>query len=482
MENNKNREMFVSRNLENLFYPKSIAIYGASKNEKKSGNHVLKNILNYSKENLYLIHPRNDEIYGIKCYRRIFEIPVKEIDLVIIILPINHVLNALEECVEFQVKNVILESGDLYLKGENDEFNKKRVEKIKKELKKYNKTRVMGPNSIGFYCANENGADLITSLIYFEKLPGLKKRNLSIISQTGLTLSGILQGQNYIQEIGIAKIVAIGNKFDVNESDVLDLYENDPNTDVIALYLEDIKDGSRFRKQCARIAKKKPIILLKSGKTEKGKRAIVSHTKSMAGNYKIIDALSKQIGFITVDDFYELFIMAKIILSQPIPKGNRIAVISISGAGTVISCDLAEKYGLELPPMTEKQQKKMLEIFPKFAWEDVYNPLDIWSSVEFVGPEKAYKRAGEIFLEEQGQYDALIYLITGIKETEFDWAILENLHEESGIPIYMGFLSGDKKILLKWRELLEEKYNIPTFESIKSLLKAISKLMRLKHH
>ena len=126
---------------------------------------------------------------------------------------------------------------------------------------------MLGPNSIGFYCANKDKNNLITSLIYFDKLPGLKKRNLSIISQTGLTLSGILQSQNYIQEFGISKIAAIGNKFDVNESDILDILEKDPDTDVIALYLEDIKDGDRFRKQCTRIAKKKTIILLKSGKT-----------------------------------------------------------------------------------------------------------------------------------------------------------------------------------------------------------------------
>ncbi|MHA1439744.1 MAG: CoA-binding protein [Promethearchaeota archaeon] len=466
--------------MNSFFYPKSIVIYGASANERKSGNHVLRNILNYSKDNIFLIHPKNEEIYGIKCYKKIFDLPIKDIDLAIIILPVEYVLDALEDCIEYKVKTIILESGDLYLKGVNDKLNKERIQKIKEKLKKNQKSRIIGPNSIGFYCANRDRPGIITSLIYFDKLPGLKDKNLSIISQTGLTLSGILQGQNYIQEFGIAKIAAIGNKFDVNESDILDIYESDPDTDVIALYLEDIKEGMRFRAQCTRIAKKKPIILLKSGKTEKGKKAIVSHTKSLAGNYKIIKALSKQIGMITVDDFFEMFITAKLLLSQPIPKGNKLAVISISGAGTVLSCDLAEKYGLELPPMSKTQREKMLEIFPKFAWDDVYNPLDIWASVEFVGPEIAYLKAGEIFLEEKNQFDALIIYITGIKETKFDWYKLSKLNKTSGIPIYLGFFGGDKKLILRWREELEEKYNIPTFESINTLIKCISKIIKLK--
>ncbi|MGQ4874879.1 MAG: CoA-binding protein [Promethearchaeia archaeon] len=466
--------------MHNFFDPNSILIIGASKDEKKSGNHVLKNILNYTRENVYIIHPKHEELYGIKCYKNLKDIPTNEIDLGIIILPVEFVLDALEELIDFGVKTIIIESGDLYLKGENDEINKKRVEKIKQKLKDSGKTRILGPNSIGFYCANKDKPDLITSLIYFDKTPGLKEKNLSVISQTGLTLSGILQGQNYIHEIGIAKIAAIGNKFDVNESDILELYAEDPNTDVIAMYLEDIKEGQRFKKLCERIAKEKPIILLKSGKTEKGKRAIVSHTKSLAGNYRIIEALCKQLGIITVDDFFEMFTTAKLLLSQPIPKGNRIAVISISGAGTVLTCDLAEKYGLELPPMTEEQKNKMIKIFPKFAWDDVYNPLDIWAAVEYVGPNEAYIKAGEILLELKGQYDALIYLITGIKETEFDWSKLKEIGDKYQIPIYMGFFSGDKKLILKWREELEEKFNIPTFQSINILIKTISNVLKLK--
>ena len=425
--------------MHNFFYPKSILIYGASRNERKGGNHVLQNILNYTKENVYLIHPRVEEIYGIKCYKHICDLETKSIDLGIVILPVQHVLDALEDCIDYGVKTIVVESGALYLKGEKDEENLKRIEKIKEKLANNHEIRVLGPNSIGFYCANREKNHLITSLILFNELPGLKEKNLAIISQTGLTLSGILQGQNYIQEFGISKIAAIGNKFDVNESDVLDLLENDPDTNVIALYLEDIKQGVRFREQCARIAKKKPIILLKSGKTEKGKHAIVSHTKSLAGDYKIIEALSKQIGMITVDDFSEMLTVAKLILSQPIPKGNRLAVISISGAGTVLSCDLADRYGLELPPMTETQTEKMRELFPKFAWDDVYNPLDIWASVEFVGPGISYVKASEIFLEEKNKYDALIIYVTGIKETEFDWSLLSNLNKTTGIPIYMGF-------------------------------------------
>lgn len=463
--------------MKNFFEPESILIFGVSKNEKKSGNHVLKNILNYSRESVYLIHPKHEEIYGIKCYKGVDELPTNTIDLVIIILPVNYVLDTLLECLDIDINTIIIESGSLYVKGEEERETQKKLKQVQERLKNRS-TRILGPNSIGFYCANRDKNDLTTSLIYFDKLPGLKKKNLSIISQTGLTLSGILQGQNYIQELGIAKIAAIGNKFDVNESDVLELLEHDTDTDAIALYLEDIKEGGRFRDLCARIAPRKPIILLKSGKTKKGKDAIVSHTKSLAGNYKIIEGLSRQTGLIMVDDFKEMLDVAKVLLSQPTPQGNRIGVISISGAGTVLSCDLAEKYELKLPALSQEQYESLREIFPKFAWEDVYNPLDIWSSVEYVGPEKAYLSAGEIFLKHEDRFDMLIYLLTGIKETEFDWKKLHELNERYDIPIYIGLFSGDKKLILKWREKLEERYNIPIFQSITTLMETISKVIK----
>ncbi len=465
--------------MDAFFNPRSIVVFGATSNEKKSGNRVLRNILNYTQENVYIINPKSEEIYGIRCFKRIFDLPTKSIDLAIIILPVEVVLDALEDCIDFGVKAVIVESGALYIKDENYDRNKLRVQKIQEKLKKIGKTRVMGPNSIGICSINSNQKNLITSLIYFEKLPTLKKRNLSMVSQTGLTLSGLLQRHNYIQEIGFSKIAAIGNKWDINESDALDYMRNDPNTHAIGLYLEDIKNGRRFMNQCKEIAKTKPIILLKSGKTEKGKKAIVSHTKSLAGDYKIIEALSKQVGIITVEDFEELFDIAKMILCQAIPKGNKVGVISISGAGTVLSCDLAEKYNLELPSLTPVQLEKMKGVFPKWAWEDVYNPLDIWAAVEYVGPNEAYKTAGEVFLEGRN-IDALIYFITGIKESEFDWTILHGLNEKyPDTPIYFGYFGAEKTLLLKWREVLEEQYQIPTFDSIKTLMYNLSKIIYL---
>jgi len=466
--------------MERFFEPKSIVIFGASKNEKKGGNHVLRNILHNLDKNLFLIHPRHEEIYGIKCFKNMSDLPRENIDLAIIILPVKYVLDALEECLRYGVKAIILESGSLYIKGENDAKNIQWIQKIKSKLGSEYQSRIMGPNSIGIYSANRDKHGLITSLIYFDKLPRLKEKNLAVVSQTGLTLSGLLQSYNYIQEIGISKIASIGNKFDVNESDILDFLERDKDTDAISLYLEDIKNGNRFKNQCRRIIKKKPIILLKSGKTEKGKKAIISHTKSLAGNYKVIEGLCKQLGIIEVDDFEEMFNVAKCLLNQPIPNSNRIGIISISGAGTVLSSDLSEKYDLELVKMNQTQINELYNIFPKFAWNDIYNPLDIWPAVEKVGPDKAYTFSGEIFLKERN-IDILIYFLTGIEETEFDWVSLQKFNQKyTNTAIYMGFFGGDKKLLLKWREILEDQLNIPTFESITTLFKTISKIMRFK--
>jgi acetyltransferase len=466
--------------MESFFSPHSIVLFGASSNEQKSGNHVLRNILNYTKENVYLIHPKEDDIYGIKCYKSIFEIPVKNIDLGIIVLPVGLVLETINSCIKFGIKSIIVESATLYLKA-NDKDNQN-LEKIReiKELLKQKKVRIMGPNSIGVYCANQDKNSFITSLIYFKRLPKLKKKNLSIIAQTGLTLSGLLLHQNYIQELGIAKIASIGNKFDINETDILDYLENDSQTDVIALYLEDIKEGKRFLSQCKRIVKKKPIIMLKSGKTEKGRKAIASHTQSLAGDYKMVEALSRQVGIINVNDFSEMFNVAKVLLNQPRPKGRNLGVISISGAGTVLASDLASEFGFDLPSLKTEQIKNLRKIFPKFAWDDIYNPLDIWAAVEKVGPQQAYEKAGKILLE-QNEYDYLVYYLTAIEETEFNWQVLTKFNAKyPETAIIMGFFGGDRKLILKWREILEENLNIPTFQSISEMFKILSKISLLK--
>ncbi|MBD3195924.1 MAG: hypothetical protein GF317_12755 [Candidatus Lokiarchaeota archaeon] len=461
--------------MDYFFEPKSIVIYGASENTLKSGNHVLKNVLNYKRENIYLIHPMKDYVYGIRCYRSIFDLPIQMVDLSIIILPVEFVFAALLDCLDFGVSGIIIESGAIYLTNDFETLEK--IHQLKKNYKDNYKSRIMGPNSIGIYNAFENGIGFTTSLIHFKRFPELKEKNLSMISQTGLTLSGLLFSQNNQQEVGISKIASIGNKFDINESDLLDYLEEDKNTNVIAFYLEDISEGRKFVEQCKRISKKKPLILLKSGISNKAKKAIISHTGSIAGNYKNIQALSTQFGIILVEDFAELFNVGKCLLNQPIPKGNRIGVISISGAGTVLSCDFAMKYNLELPKLSSVQLDKLKSFFPEFAWKDINNPIDIWSAVEKVGPEKAYMKSGEILLKEN-TIDILVYFLTGIKETEFDWRLLYELNQQyPEIPIYFGLIGGDKKILRTWRKIIEVRYNIPMFFSISNLFKTISKIM-----
>jgi acetyltransferase len=435
--------------MDRFFSPKSVVLFGASKNSAKGGTHVMKNIQQYMAFNnhpdFYLVHPNEQSLGGIRCYAQLSEIPFfqqteKRLDLAIIVVPVASVMPTIRECVKYNVRGILIESGNL---SDDDEEVKKFTAEVK-SLIQGKDIRITGPNSIGF---NVPATKYCTPIKYFDRFLETWEHNASIIAQSGLFITGFVdcyhEGIAAGQPFGISHMAAIGNKLDVNECDILEYYLTEPKTHVIGMYLEDIREGDRFlqllKRNLAEIHK--PIVLLKSGRSEKGKKAISSHTGSLAGNYATIEAIAKQFGMMLVDSFEEFYDALTILCQYTCCKGDKIGVISISGAGCVLSSDFAERYGLELPELSEKTHANLQPLFPD--WAPIHNPIDTWASIEKVGPKHSFSSILKVYLESK-QYDAIIMMTISSKFASFDWNYFKEVKKQfPAVPLVLHFFGGE---------------------------------------
>ncbi|RLB58118.1 MAG: hypothetical protein DRG80_07485 [Deltaproteobacteria bacterium] len=315
--------------MDAFFQPKSVAIIGASAKEGKIGYEILKNVLK-SNANVFPINPNRKEIDGIKCYKSVLDIE-ENIELAIIAIPPEYVLDAMEECGKKGIKHVIVISGGFREVG-NDAIERKMAD-IAREYG----IRIIGPNCIGVFNA-KNGFNT-----FFQRHMMLPHHgNVAILTQSGTFGIGLLEKLAQ-EKIGVSKFVSYGNKSDVNEVDLIEYLENDKETKIIAIYAEDFSQKFFERKY------KKPIIVLKGGRSETGKKAASLHTGAMATSYEIFQGVCKQLGIIVVDNFAELFSIIKIMSMQKLPKNGKIAIITNGAGPAVIAADLIdEKDNLEL--------------------------------------------------------------------------------------------------------------------------------------
>jgi len=363
----KEREYF----LDTFFYPKSVAIVGATGNEMKMNYHITENLLRLKfLGKIYLVNPNSKEILGIKTYPRLNDIP-DDIDLVVSAVPYNQTLKIIKDCVELGIKRVVIIAGGFDEAGEKGRELYNDVKRITGE----EKIRVLGPNTLSPINTSNN------LIISFHPVKKLNKGGLSFVFQSGLYEYKL----NWIfSHLGIAKILDLGNKMDINEVDALEYLVDDPETEVIAMHIESIKgDGRRFIQILRERSKEKPIIILKSGRTKAGSMAVASHTGTIAQeNDPILDTILRQVGAIRAQNIDEFFDFAKIFdFIKEMPKSDRISIVNLSGGEGVIATDACERNGLKMAKLGEKTYRKLKEIFP--LWEIPLNPLDAGVCMEF---------------------------------------------------------------------------------------------------
>ncbi len=349
-----------------FFNPKSIAIIGASE-ALKFGHTMTKYLLN-SNFKTYPVNINKDIIFGHKVFKSINDIP-DDIELVVIIVKNEYVLDVVKDSVKKGVKGIIIESAGFA------ETNIERFVKIQEEIEtiaKNSNVRIIGPNCVGVTNFDNK---FTTAEVDFNQ--SIENGTISVIAQSGV-LGNIFVEWSASQKIGFSKTITLGNKVDVDEIDMLEYLENDPNTNVVTVYLEGVKRGPKLIEILKKMTK--PVLILKNGRSEIGSRAIKSHTGSIAGNDKIYDAIFKQYsGIYRVNNFYEMFNIAQVFATQPLPKGKNIAITTSSGSLGILACDEIEKHGLELAVLHDSTIKEMKSISPN--WTSLKNPVDLGPSL-----------------------------------------------------------------------------------------------------
>jgi len=344
-----------------LFYPRGIAVVGVSRDPSKIGSRILKNLIECGYQNkIYPVNPYANEIMGLKTYPSVSSID-GPVDVVIVSVPAKYVLDVIDDAGKAGVKHaVIIASG--FKEIGNVELEKEVV----RRANKYG-IRVLGPNIFGYvYTPSKINATFGPSNI----IPG----NVAFISQSG-ALGIALMGMTILENIGISAIVSIGNKADLEDPDFLEFFEDDPNTSVILLYIEGIKDGKRFVEVSSRVSLKKPIVAIKSGRTEAGARAAASHTGALAGGPAIWEAALRQSGILFAKSVEEAFDWVKVLSWNPMPTGDRLVIITNGGGAGVQATDTLAENGISLIKPPEGLIEEIRKFTPPFA--SFRNPIDL---------------------------------------------------------------------------------------------------------
>ena len=363
--------MFVKMEESVFLSPKSIAIIGASDKRGSVGRTITSNIMNGFKGTVYPISPSRPTVFYKKAYKSVLDVP-KPIDLAVIVIKNTIVPTVLEECGKKKIKGAIVITAGF---KEVDEEGKKLEQQLKDIAKKYN-IKIIGPNCLGVM--NLDPKTMMNST--FLKITP-KSGEIALVSQSGAICAALCEDAS-AQGIGFSAVISMGNKADTTEIDVLKILANHKQTKVIVMYLEDMGDGQEFLKVSKNITKKfkKPIFVLKSGRSTAGAKAAMSHTGALMGSDKIYDALLRQSGAIRVDSMEELFDYATAFSKQPLPLKGDFVIVSNAGGPAIITTDACEKYGIKMADITSIRPKIDAVIPP---WGSSRNPVDIVGDADF---------------------------------------------------------------------------------------------------
>jgi len=463
-------------NLRPFFAPESVAVIGASRTPGKGGYNIIENLqrLGYAGR-IFPVNPRAGEVLTLKAYPNLRGIPGTP-ELAIIVLPPSRVVKSLEECIAAGIKAVIIESAGF---GEMDAAGA-RLEQRMVRLAAGAGMRIMGPNSVGTI---NPSARFDTSLGRLNEifLPEgeIREGAVGFIGQTGLFTGVFLPLIN--SEIGISKAACLGNKCDVDESDMLAYFGEDPRTRVIAMYLESIKDGRRFLGLSRRIIQEKPIIVLKSAVTGGGARASATHTGAIAGEDRIYDAAFRQAGIIRVGSFEQLWDVAGAFIHAPLPPGDRVGIINLAGSGCVTAVDAGVKNGLRIAGLTAATRAKIKTVFPD--WWRVRSPVDVWTAIEASGFEATYTTITRAVLADDGVDAAIIIMgannwLPGRDVPDLFADIKKDFPHK---PVMAVTPLGDREIYLKMRRGFQE-IHIPCYTSDEDAIFALGAMCRYQKH
>ncbi|MFZ2399269.1 MAG: acetate--CoA ligase family protein [Smithella sp.] len=439
--------MTTDQNIKYLFEPQSIAVIGASNDKGKIGNAVISNIIKGGYKNkIFPINPRGGEIAGIKAYKSILDVP-EEIDTACITIPAKFVLESVKECANKGIKfAMVITSGF-------SEIGKIEEERKLVEAAHEKGMRILGPNVFGIFTAEVS----LNSTFAGSVIPS---GNLGIITQSG-ALGLAMIGQATVGNVGLSAIVSMGNKADVDEGDLLEYMITHERTKVILIYMEGVREGERLVETLKRATKIKPVVIIKSGRSTRGKMAAASHTGSLAGSDTVFNDIIKQCGVLRAENMTQAFEWSKFLAHNPLPAGENTVIITNGGGAGVMATDACEKYNVNLYDDLQHLKTIFSPSVPEFG--STKNPVDITGQAKAEDYTKAFNAA---------LHDPEIHSVIGVfcetslfTNRDLDAAVEQNYNQflSAGKPIVFGLLGG-QTVADYIRE--SRRKNIPVYEDV----------------
>jgi len=445
-----------------LLEPSSVAVIGASSNPEKSGHVLLKSIIvNGYPGKIYPINPNADEILDHKAYKSILDVP-EDIDLIFFLLPGQFIEDLFDHCKQKNVKAAVIVAAGFSETGEEGA----QAEAKLKELIQDSGIRCIGPNTIGFI---NMPSKLVASFVLFTNW---QDGPIALAAQSGI-FGGAVADElmaRKVQRIGIGKSVAFGNKIDLDETDFLEYAGDDPETSVIAFHLEGLQRLRPFLSLANKVKRKKPIIVLKPGRTDLGARASASHTGSLAVDDALLDHAFRQYGLIRAEDLEEFLELMKAFSYQPLPKGNRVGVVTFSGANGVMASDELRMGGFELADFTDSTWKRIQNFLP--PWQPPSHPLDLWAALG--AGNRLVHEEGILSVLNDEQTDAVLVILLALSNADFEGMreiYQAARHQQPNKPLFTVILGGDVK--QKWLSEIDG-LNMPVFESTRLAIRALA--------
>ncbi len=449
--------------IKSLFEPQSVAIIGSFKENTPGGYTIMQQLLEFGFEGkVYPINPSYNTALGRRVYPSITQVP-ELVDIAIVMTSCRVVPSILRECAEKGVKAAIIVADGF---AERDKAGAMLQEEIV-DIACHSGMRLLGPNTIGV-------ANPAIGLVLNPYELGYRKivaGSVALCSQTGILGAQALPLEN--KHYGISKICDCGNKCDIDEVDLLTYLGEDPQTNVIAMHLEDIKDGHSFLNKAREVASRKPVLILKPGRTKESAKAVASHTGSLAGEDQIYDAAFKQAGIIRVNSIGELLDFAKVLALQPLPSGNRVAFITTTGGGGIVGIDTAVQWGLTPAEFSRQTLEKLAQIFPFLTG----NPVDIGPAFPLVWdtPESLYEKVTRAVIEDENVDSIVVVLWSRLPLSLIE--IFRQLKEHTSKPITIWLYGTELRDIAEWSYHMEE-VGIPTYHEFDTAVKALGVLFQ----
>lgn len=431
--------------LDSILKPRAVAVVGASTRPHTIGSDLLKRLIEFGfKGGIYPVNPKGGEIEGLRAYKTVADLP-DGVDLAVIVVNASRVLEAVDECHAKGIKGlVVISAGFKETGAKGAKLELELLERVRAHG-----MRMVGPNCLGVVNTNP---EISLDACFAESLP--VAGDIGFVSQSGALGGGIL---NILKDLnlGFAQFVSIGNQADVNAETALEYWENDPEVKQILLYMESIPDPVNFRRLASRISKKKPVLALKAGRSAAGASAASSHTGSLAGGDRAADALLKQSGVIRELSLRELFSSAKVFANCPIPKGDRVAIVTNSGGPGIMATDAVCGHGMQMAQISDETKAKLREFLPTAA--SVKNPVDMIASA----PLDHYRRTVETVLADpEVDMVMVIYLpFLGLKDIDVAQALMEIRAAHPEKPIVGVFMTTSEF----FSKLSEMKVTVPFY-------------------